>query len=604
MKTFKIILILLGIILIVGIVIQVLRLDLIIKFTDTGTGLYEIKEYKTQKLSDEKIKAIKNDKYLIIYNENEEVSPGLASALEDVFKYMKKDCELKKIKEIKELGQYKNVIITFEDGYTVNFLSSLKRYLVNGGGVILAFRPALIMDEDGIYALLGIKDNRGFTETNGIETLTNISIYPTKEVLLENKYQNSSLDVTLFEDTVIHAVSEEDIPLVWEYKYNAGKIMVFNGSNLFQKNNRGLVAGMLGMLNDSFLYPVYNTKMSHIDDFPAPVPVGNNEAIYKEFRRTIAQYYREVWWPDMVKISKLYNVKHSGFVIMTYEDDVTPPFEIKQDLDEVAFMVYGRELIKQGGEIGIHGYNHQSLALDGFIKQDLGYKPWASTEDMKLGIDYVVDFSKQLYPGYKFYSYVPPSNILSPEGQIAVKRGMPDLKALCGLYEPSEEEDAYVTEIEILEDGILNMPRTSSGYHYSDEVKWSMVNSVTLHGYISHFIHPDDSLDSYRSKDKTWNQLIREFSDFYYDINKKYPWLRPMITYEAALEVESVLKTDIYIEEKEDEINILIDNYSAEVYFYYWNDKKPEFEGEARAIKVNDGIYLIRASEPEFKIIK
>jgi hypothetical protein len=193
--------------------------------------------------------------------------------------------------------------------------------------------------------------------------------------LLENKYQNSSLDVTLFEDTVIHAVSEEDIPLVWEYKYNAGKIMVFNGSNLFQKNNRGLVAGMLGMLNDSFLYPVYNTKMSHIDDFPAPVPVGNNEAIYKEFRRTIAQYYREVWWPDMVKISKLYNVKHSGFVIMTYEDDVTPPFEIKQDLDEVAFMVYGRELIKQGGEIGIHGYNHQSLALDGFIKQDLGINP-------------------------------------------------------------------------------------------------------------------------------------------------------------------------------------------------------------------------------------
>jgi hypothetical protein len=32
--------------------------------------------------------------------------------------------------------------------------------------------------------------------------------------------------------------------------------------------------------------------------------------------------------------------------------------------------------------------------------------------------------------------------------------------------------------------------------------------------------------------------------------------------------------------------------------------KSLNLKGEARAIKVNDGIYLIRASEPEFKIIK
>ena len=73
---------------------------------------------------------------------------------------------------------------------------------------------------------------------------------------------------------------------------------------LNEKNNRGILSSLITLSRDTFIYPIANIKMLHIDDFPAPIPRGTNDSIMEEFNRTIPQFYREVWWSDMVRMAK------------------------------------------------------------------------------------------------------------------------------------------------------------------------------------------------------------------------------------------------------------------------------------------------------------
>ena len=124
------------------------------------------------------------------------------------------------------------------------------------------------------------------------------------------------------------------------------------------KPNVGLLAGILSLTSDTYVYPTVGAKVFIIDDFPAPVPEGIFPRLYDEVHLTTADFYRNVWWPQMLANAKRYGFKYTGVVIETYGNQVKGPFAPMSDR-------YGRELLKSGGELGIHGYNHQPLARAG-----------------------------------------------------------------------------------------------------------------------------------------------------------------------------------------------------------------------------------------------
>jgi len=88
-------------------------------------------------------------------------------------------------------------------------------------------------------------------------------------------------------------------------------------------------------------------------------------------------------------------------IIETYNDRVKPPFNNPPEMDADNLIIYGREILRNNGELGIHGYNHQSLAERGYIKQDLDYKPWEK-EDMAGSIREVLRFARSGFPEYSF----------------------------------------------------------------------------------------------------------------------------------------------------------------------------------------------------------
>ncbi len=101
------------------------------------------------------------------------------------------------------------------------------------------------------------------------------------------------------------------------------------------------------------------------------------------------------------------------------------------------------------------------------------YKIWPSQEKMVQALEEVSNYLKSVFPNYKFRSYVPPSNIIDKKGKEALKKVFPDIKVIASVLEgDSDKDDVHcVQEFSKDSQGILSIPRFSSGYGYTEEKK-------------------------------------------------------------------------------------------------------------------------------------
>ena len=112
----------------------------------------------------------------------------------------------------------------------------------------------------------------------------------------------------------------------------------------------------------------------------------------------------------MKDISEELDIKYTGVAIGTYQNKVTPPFENFTGKNRNTYLLFGRELLSHGGEIGIHGYNHQPLLLPPDpVDKALEYVPWNSKEDMERSLDALQRLVYNFFPNEKLKTYVPPS---------------------------------------------------------------------------------------------------------------------------------------------------------------------------------------------------
>ena len=535
------------------------------------------------------------EKYLIVSDKEEINSASTKEQLVAVFNYMKKDYQAASVdQQVQNLSDFDCIFLTFE---RLDFLTNLNDYIeyVNkGGNLVFLIRPVVDKSFESISSLLGIeKYGKNVITTKGIKVLSDVIMsangfeYETEDMI------NSSLDLELVSGDEPLLKSYTDVPLLWEKNYGKGRFIVLNGTFLNVKNNRGVLAGIIGLGKENLIYPIINVKMIHIDDFPAPIPAGTNEKIYEEFSRDITQFYKEVWWTEMIKISKKFDIKYSSFVIESYNNNTEPPFLRGDPKDKQNLLVFGKELLGIGGEIGLHGYNHQSLAMQGFIKQDLGYIPWKSENDMAESIKELVRFMKSVFSEYSLKAYVPPSNILSTEGRKAVIEANPDLKIISSVYTQNKEGDAYVQEFSIADDGIIEFPRISAGYEKSDETMWIIYNGINLYGLFAHFIHPDDVLDPDRNNGKSWTRLSKEFNLMIEEVNQSYGWLRSFTISSASQELVKYLECIPQVEYKNNIITIYTENFRPDIYCIIRTKSKITESEKCDYLKISDDAYLL-----------
>lgn len=540
-----------------------------------------------------------NPAYCIVYDEKSVV---LKNNAEKTLEYMQKSMRAYDTAEGKvEYDRCPSILLATPYLKDLGTVEEIESYVADGGQLFLMHVLEMDPHFNILHRKMGILDFNDFVSTTGMHMTSNVLIGSKGKTFFEESMEDVSLGVALNSDATILMESTTKNPLLWQAQYGKGSFMVFNGTLLFGKASRGIIAGAVSLMEPDYVYPIFNTKTFFIDDFPAPIAKGRNELIYKEYKKSLASFYQTVWWPNMLKTAANYNILYTGAIIESYSDNVTPPFDNVEDGEVVYLISFGRELIQSGGEIGFHGYNHQSLTLDKKVVASFGYNAWESTEDMEKSIEELVSYTKRAFPSYKVTSYIPPSNVLSLEGRKVLIDNLPNLTTIAALYLEDDSDKAHIQEFQVAEDGIIDMPRITAGYVIDESDEWAIANTLTSLGVFSHFIHPDDVISKDRAKGN-WSDIYKEFNQLMKDIHTTYPWLRAMKATEAAIDIASTLQTTSTIEKNDNVVQGNIENYMNEQYFILRTDKKIGKLDNCEVTRIDDGTYLIKALAAQFEV--
>lgn len=405
-------------------------------------------------------------------------------------------------------------------------LIALRDWVESGGYVQFALTLQKSSHLSLIEQALGIKQSQaehGLVDKLYIEP--DFMIGGGREYIIEEPF-DSALKVDLSEKAKVHVSRKEGpgvLPLIWEHAYGKGKFVIDN-FGIYNKVTRGLYAASYNLLGKVASYPVINGSVFYLDDFPAPVPSGDGKYVKRDYNLNVADFYTNIWWVDMLSFVDKFGIKYTGATIENYEDDTSGNVHGQDDTSR--FVYFGNMLLRSGGEIGYHGYNHQPLSpksLD--YKGVYDYHTW-EVSAMVSAMKELVRFNEELFPNVEKSVYVPPSNVLSPEGRKVLREEIPEIKTIASTY--FHGDFAYDQEFEWASDGMVEQPRIISGGMLDDFMQLAAFSELNMHFVNSHFIHPDDTLDVDRGAELGWAVLKSNLEHYISWLKSSAPVLRDL----------------------------------------------------------------------------
>ncbi|MDR6885374.1 DUF2194 domain-containing protein [Bacillus sp. 3255] len=430
-------------------------------------------------------------------------------------------------------GPWTALLLMGEDvsGLDLNMVQTYVRQ----GGRLLVYTRFYAPAWNGMF---GIAANNGYFPGSNRGITVNQTVFPGYPNLPPTNllFSNNMLDVKLQPEAEVYLTSQ-GTPLLWTYVYGQGKVVYWNSTASAQKEGRGLMVQSIGLAVDSLVTSQVAARSLNIDDFPSPVPQVDNPLIHREYGLSTPAFYERIWWEDMVRISKLYGWKYTGLIIGTYQNRTEPPLPSLLDGTPELIPYFGSRLLGLGGEIGLHGYNHQSLVTaDEPIKPELGYVPWPNQAAMAKSLRRLTELTDSLFPGHELKTYVPPSNVMNRTGKMALAEAAPSIDILSSLYSVGGEKGFLEQEFGVDSEfpQFTNYPRISSGYAIDEGQLFFINDAIANFGLVNHFVHPDDALDIQRSGGKGWKYLIQHFEGWMSWLNKTYPYLEPLTVRDAV----------------------------------------------------------------------
>ncbi|MGL5089304.1 MAG: DUF2194 domain-containing protein [Cetobacterium sp.] len=568
--------------------------------------------YELEKPTDGNFKIKSPIKYLVFYQKDSKEPQLILERWQATMNFSKVQYDIFDIAtdEIIDFSKYSGIVFTNESfkNFRKDDYENIVKQVNNGASLFFLTRSF----NNPFSKFAGIEKINSFKETGGIEFLVNI--FPGFKDIMINKevIQNSILDIEISELAKILVISNEKIPLIWEMKQGKGKIIYTNGSMFESKLAEGLMKQIIAYGSKVTIFPILNSKLVHFDDLPAPIQDIHFEPIFTEYRMGTREFFNTIWWNDMEGMAARNKLKYTTFGITKYNSVVN-----KDNIEKISKRNFedlsrqGRNILKHGGELGIHGYNHYSLGLENdFIYEDYGYKPWTNIEDMKFVLKYFRNVLHELYGSEVItYTYVAPSNLISKTGKQALLETFPNLKSLSGIFYGAKEPGLLLQEVGRDTDypELYSLPRFSSGLFKDDITMWSIYNAIASYGYVSHFLHPDDVTSEERGRNKYWSFLKDDFESIFVNLNKNLPLLKPATQSELNFEYSKLENIYLDYELFGDEILVNVKNFSGEIQSYIRVSGKKIKNiqgGEYKLVEktVDYNLYLLDIKNNEIKI--
>ena len=478
-------------------------------------------------------------------------------------------------------------------------LTDLMSWVSAGGSLMLAMTPENSCYLQAIAPKLGI-------DTVGYEYTTAESIVPSKDFMLGGgqRYEfsdpfKSSLLVSLRETAHVWAkTGDTGAPLVWSSDYGSGHTVVCN-IGIYSKVMRGFYASAISLLGDATAYPVINSAVFYLDDFPSPVPSGDGTYIKRDYGLSIADFYTKVWWPDLQKLAQKYDIRYTGVMIENYEDVVNQVEPVRQ-ADTTQFRYFGGMLLQMGGELGFHGYNHQPLALS---DTDYGtlydYSTWKNKDTLVAAFNELIAFQDEVLPNAHGSVYVPPSNILSARARKIIGKDVPRIKTIASTYFDDGTDLPYVQEFGVASDGIVEQPRIVSGGMVDDTyMRLAAVSELNMHYVSTHFMHPDDLLDPDRGAKEGWEVYKGGLTDYLDWLTTSAPDLRRQTGSECSGAIQRFSSVTVSVDTSDDAWTLSLGNFHDEAWFMFRaNNGEPGSVSGGEITHLTGNLYLVKATD-------
>lgn len=441
--------------------------------------------------------------------------------------------------EIPTLKQYQTMVIAMPNLDPLGeHVLQIMQWVKKGGGVMFAMTPERTGYLDVIGPQIGIESSAyKYVVTEGITPSKDFMLGGGQTYMFSDPFK-SSLSVALNDRAQVEAVSSNGrTPLVWRSSVKSGTAVMCN-IGIYVKMVRGFYASAFSLLSSAMAYPVINSAAFYLDDFPSPVPSGNGKYIKRDYNMSISEFYSQVWWPDLVRLAERYGIRFTGVMIENYGDD-TKNDPVRQT-DNTQFEYYGGLLLRQNGEIGYHGYNHQPLVLPNTdYGSEYPYVQWPNRKAIVDSLNELIAFQKTVLPAATSSVYVPPSNILSSEGRKIIGEDVPQIRAIASMAFPPDSSLEYVQEFGVAADGVVEAPRIVSGSMVNNSyMRLAAVSELNMHYVSTHFMHPDDLLDEDRGAKEGWKTYRKGLEDYLDWLEQSAPSIRMQTGTECAAAVQ------------------------------------------------------------------
>lgn len=478
-------------------------------------------------------------------------------------------------------------------------LSDIMSWVSAGGSLMLAMPPDNSSYLQVIASKLGI-------ESAGYDYVKAESIVPSEDFMLGGgeRYElsdpfDSSLSVSLRETARVWAMTgDAGAPLIWSKDCGSGRTVVCN-IGIYDKVMRGFYAAAISLLGDTTAYPVINSAVFFLDDFPSPVPSGDGTYIKRDYGLSIADFYTKVWWPDLQKLAQKYGIRYTGVMIENYEDAVNQ-IEPARQPDTTQFRYFGGMLLQMGGELGFHGYNHQPLALwDTDYGTLYDYKTWKNKETLVASLNELIAFQDEVLPNAHGSVYVPPSNILSARVRKIIGEDVPRIKTIASTYFEDGTDLPYVQEFGVASDGIVEQPRIVSGGMVDDSyMRLAAASELNMHYVSTHFMHPDDLLDPDRGAKEGWEVYKGGLVDYLEWLTKSAPDLRHQTGSECSGAIQRFSSVTVSVDTSDDAWTLNLGNFHDEAWLMFRaNNGEPGAVSGGEIKHLTGSLYLVKATD-------
>lgn len=495
---------------------------------------------------------------------------------------------------------YQTVVVLAADLDTLGLrLLDLMDWVEQGGNVLFAMTLEKSGAFDTVAQKLGVLSSSWSNKVaESIVPAAGLMLGGGQRYELSDPFE-SALGVRLRDDATVYAVTgDEGVPLVWSTELGKGRIVVDN-IGVYDKVMRGFYAASYSLLGDACAYPVLNSAVFFLDDFPSPVPDGDGQYIRQQYGLSIAEFYAKVWWPDLVRLAERYGIRYTGVMIENYGDDTEAPPTRQRNIRQ--FQYYGGLLLRQGGELGFHGYNHQPLVLP---ETDYGdrydYRQWPSADAIVAAMDELTSFQKAVLPYASGSVYVPPSNILSASGRAILGSRVPQVRTIASSYLEDGTDLPYVQEFGVAEDGVVEEPRIVSGSMVGDTyMRTAALSELNLHFVSTHFMHPDDLLDVDRGAAEGWDVYKTGLEDYLEWLTAAAPALRMQTASECAGAIQRFSALTVRLESGADAWTLRLGNFADEAWLLFRaNGGTPGSVSGGELTHLTGNLYLLRADAP------